>query len=158
MADASAFGRTGDEAKRLKATRQPLLATYQNDGTVVTLILLILQLLREYDFRPRQRRFWRLPTFGAFRPSMVALVHAYWACFIFQALAIVLSCALGFLTQGPLFSAIVAATSYFYMGYRSCVVNIDKDCRPKLDLHMRKAKSIESVLFEHEQKGLQDND
>ena len=157
MADASALGSQGEEEKKPRAKREPILTTFGNDVTLVTCYFLI---LREHDYRRRQRRSWRLrlPIFGAYRTSMVAQVNAYWACFIFQALAIGLAYATGNLSGGTLYSAMVAASSTFYIAYRTCVVNADKDCRPKIEIHRIKAKSILSVLEEHSRTGLRKED
>ena len=89
---------------------------------------------------------------------MVAQVHAYWACFIFHALATGLACASGNLAGGGLYSAVVAALPTFYIACRTCVVNADKDCRPRIDLHRRKSRSIESMLEEHSRTTLRKED
>ena len=80
---------------------------------------------------------------------MIAQVNVYQACFIFQAIAVGLASASRNLAGGGLCLAIVAALSAFYIPYRTSVVNADKDCRPKMELHRRKAKGIQSVLEEH---------
>ena len=148
MANASALGSKDDERKKLQARRQPLLDKFGDDGTVATCYLLTLQLLREHDC-PRRERHWCLPAFGAYRTSMVALVNAYWTCSILSALVVGLCGACGILTGWTLVSAALAIPLASYLSYRQCVVNADKDCRPKIELHHRKSKSVWSVLDDH---------
>ena len=144
MVDAFALGSQGEEEKKLRAWSKPLLTKFGDDATLVTWYFLIPQLLREHNYRRRQRRSWRqrLLVFGAYRTCMIAQVNAYLACFIFQALAIDVACAIGNPAGGALYSAIVAATFVFYMAYKTCVVNIDKDYRPRIEIYRMKARSI----------------
>ena len=88
---------------------------------------------------------------------MIAQVNAYWACLIFLAIAIGLTCASRNLAGGALYSAIVSVSSAFYIAYKTCVVNIDKDYRPRIEIHQRKAKNIHSVLEWHSRTVLRED-
>lgn len=133
--------------------KRTFLSEFANDVTFVDLKMRVMDLLEEHNYGWMRTYFpfgyKGIPTFGAFRWPMLRWIYIGWICSILQVLLIVILGATHQLEVGTTCMASFGSLLFTLGWIYAAILNIDKDCKPKLKVHLEEVRKVHNLLILH---------